>query len=78
MKTPSYEEIGEILSEKPTLNTLRNYLLSWKENGMNQEACKEILSNFRSSTELDEETDDLLLEWLDIVVGFCPSHQKVW
>ncbi|MEM9346659.1 MAG: hypothetical protein AAGB26_08575 [Planctomycetota bacterium] len=78
MEPPIQNEIKEILTQSPDLHQLRAYLLDWKARGLDQQECYEAINSFRNKSALDEETDDLILEWLDIVVGFCSPHMIVW
>lgn len=48
-----------------------------KQQGVSQREVYARLETWRT-TELDDATDDRILEVADIVAGFCAPHLKVW
>lgn len=48
-----------------------------KDQGLEREVALECLGRLRGDATLDAE-EDRLLELMDIVWGFCPTHNRVW
>ncbi|MBI6527978.1 hypothetical protein JEP40_02390 [Proteus vulgaris] len=55
------------------LFTLRELLLSYKYNGMTQDIMKDCLNQLRAI-----EDEDIILELLDFVEGFCSLNWKIY
>ncbi|MDE6984057.1 MAG: hypothetical protein K2O99_05895, partial [Lachnospiraceae bacterium] len=55
---------------------LRGYLVRFQESGMRKEEMREVLEGLRS--EWDSTTEDILLELMDFVDGFCRPDLAVF
>ena len=51
-------------------------LEEFRDKGMSATSALAVLQSLRAGA--DEPTDDLILEVMDIVVGFCSPHLRVW
>lgn len=69
-------EIDSAISRDESLESISTILKSYKEEGADQSAVKDLLESMR--IDADEEYEDRLLEILDIVTGFCDSRYTVW
>jgi len=68
------------LREGKGLHDFRNLLLVMKENGITKEEAYSLFEEIRKKM-VDEKKgkeEDLILEVLDIISGYCASHLKVW
>ena len=78
MEKPSDDEIKEIFTSKTPPTDPYDLLRQWKASGMTQEECYELLTGFRARTQLSEDEDDCLLDWMDVVVGWSSPEIKIW
>lgn len=66
----------EIKNHYDELLFLREILIRFKNNGMNKDSMYENLEKLRSIS--DSETEDIILELMDFVVGYCNSGLSIF
>ena len=62
---------------KMPLLALREIIVSYKKNGGSQENASRILNNIRDNVKSDEK-EDVVLELMDFVTGYCSPKMRVW
>ncbi len=65
-----------VMEAECSLAKLLEIVRRYKARGVSQEAARQALESLRVTA--GESTDDILLEALDIVTGFCSPQQKIW
>ena len=74
------EEFMKVLSveieEKNNLLVLHKCLMKFKNAGMDKESMIKSLKELRNSS--DSETEDVLLELMDFVVGYCNPNLSIF
>ena len=68
--------LSEIKSDHSNLLILREYLLKYKSLGMYKDSMVRNLEELRNGS--DTETEDILLELMDFVVGYCNPNLSVF
>lgn len=68
--------ILQMKSENNDLLLLRDFLVNCKNCGMDEENMYRNLEEMRSGS--DEETEDVLLELMDVVGGFCNPTLRIF
>lgn len=68
--------ILQMKSENNGLLQLREFLVNYKNCGMDEESMYRNLEEMRSSS--DDETEDVLLELMDFVGGFCNPTLRIF
>lgn len=58
------------------LLTLREFLIRYKNNGMDKDSMLDNLEELRNKS--DSETEDILLELMDFVVGYCNPSLSIY
>lgn len=66
----------EIKRHQNDLESLRECLIRFKNKGMDKDSMYESLEKLRSSN--DSEIEDILLELMDFVVGYCNPHWAIF
>ncbi len=60
------------------LGAFQNVLVAFKSRGGSKEEAYEVLKDVRVLHQWNEETEDLILEVMDIVSGFCSPSLRIW
>ena len=68
--------LSEIKSDHNNLLILREYLLKYKSFGMDKDSMVRNLEKLRNGS--DTETEDILLELMDFVVGYCNPDLSIF
>ena len=68
--------LKEIKNHHHDLLFLRECLIKYKNNGMDKERMLKNLEKMRSNSDL--ETEDILLELMDFVTGYCRSEFSIF
>ncbi|NUP14040.1 MAG: hypothetical protein HOW73_49025 [Polyangiaceae bacterium] len=72
-------EISAALEQAVPLEALRNLVLRWKAAGCTREQAEARLSAYRARhPSAPEASDDVVLEVLDFIKGFCGPHAKLF
>ena len=71
------KEIKEALNQKASLQTLRAIISRYKQCGGTQQDAYGTLENIRCAS-IEGMSEDLLLDLMDFVTGFCSKHQRIW
>lgn len=66
----------EIENHHSDLRILRECLIRFKNNGMDKDSMLENLEKLRSGS--DSETEDILLELMDFVAGYCNPSLSIF
>jgi len=66
----------EINNHHDNLLIIRECLIKFKNDGMDKDSMLENLEKLRS--ESDSETEDILLELMDFVVGYCNPNLSIF
>jgi DNA-binding SARP family transcriptional activator len=66
----------EVNAYRDDLLLLRESLIKFKNDGMDKETMLENLEKLRTTS--DPETEDIFLELMDFVVGYCSPHLSVF
>lgn len=66
----------EIKKHHNDLRTLRECLIKFKDSGMNKESMLQNLEKLRSRS--DSETEDILLDLMDFVTGYCNPELSIY
>ena len=69
-------EVGNAISQGVTWDGRRQILLTYRDLGMSEDTMTRALLALRE--ELDPGAEDELLELLDLVVGWCQPHLRVF
>jgi hypothetical protein len=69
-------EIGDALRRAAPLEEIVDILRKYRDQGLTAKSAAETLEAMRST--FDAQTEDRLLEVLDIVTGFCRPEIRVW
>lgn len=72
------EEMIKLLEDKVSVNEFVYYLKQLKGQGIEKQIVYNTLVEIRSSLQNDEEKEDIILEVMDIVLGFCTPEKTVW
>ncbi|MEO6733209.1 MAG: hypothetical protein ABIN01_18445 [Ferruginibacter sp.] len=65
--------------DKVTFDELYEILIVMKNDGLDSESAYKLLTNLRNNLgDLNNQYDDLLLELMDIVTGYCSARLKIW
>lgn len=70
------EAILRALSQRVPFEQIVAVLQEHRDEGLTQQSAYEALEAMR--TGLDDDTEDRVLEIMDIVSGFCAPHHRVW
>ncbi len=70
------KKILDSINQELDILSIRLLLLDFKLEGGTQKEAYNALEQIRANLDLDKE--DLILEIMDIVSGFCSTHLKVW
>jgi hypothetical protein len=70
------EAVRAELAAKTPDQELFAILCRYKECGGSQEEARKALEALRASA--GEDVEDRILELLDVVMGFCSPHQRIW
>ena len=74
---PSFKsQIVSAIKENQPLEDLHSILLSFKQEGGTQNEAYSQLQDLRP--QFSSDLEDKLLEVMDLVVGYCSPHMKVW
>ncbi|MBN2892480.1 MAG: hypothetical protein JXL97_11480 [Bacteroidales bacterium] len=73
-------EIKSGINNKLNLLELRDILVAFEKNGGSQIQSKQILEDLRKEFIFsnEENKEDIVLELLDFVVGWCNESLKIW
>lgn len=66
----------EIEKHSDDLMILREFLIRFKDNGMNKESMLKNMEELRSRSG-SEETEDVLLELMDFITGWCNPNLDI-
>lgn len=66
----------EIKKQHNNLLILREYLIKFKSVGMDKDSMIKSLEELRTNS--DPETEDILLELMDFVVGYCNPNLAIF
>lgn len=67
----------EIVQDSITYNELYRILVEIKNENFDRESVYSMLTQMRS-LDLSDRQDDLLLELMDVVSGFCSPNIRLW
>jgi hypothetical protein len=70
-------EIQGALTKQASLQTLREIVCRYKHSGGTQQAAYATLEKIRQE-QVEESYEDLVLELMDFVAGFCSKEQRIW
>ncbi len=70
------QAIEAALQRKVSFVAFVPILEEFRDKGMNAASALAVLGSLRAGA--DEPTEDLILEVMDIVSGFCSPHLRVW
>lgn len=68
--------IHDALKKHVSLQTLRDIICLYKHSGGTQQEAYVTLEKVRD--ECEESQEDLILELMDFVSGFCSKDQRIW
>jgi hypothetical protein len=71
------EGLERAISARVPLTQIAMTLREYRQRGVTREQVRSALEALRERAP-DEETEDRILEILDIVSGFCPRETTVW
>lgn len=66
----------EIKRHQSDLESIRECLIRFKNKGIDKDSMLESLEKLRSSS--DSETEDILLELMDFIVGYCNPNLSIF
>jgi len=69
--------LSEVIDNKLSLYDVSEFLLKLKNKGVSQYEVSNWLQQKRHEV-LSEDTEDWILEILDIVFGYCQNQYRVW
>ena len=69
--------LQSVMREERNYSVLYGYLLEFKGKGMNQQEMYDDLEELRKHIQTEEQ-EDLLLDLMDFVVGFCNPKWKIF
>ena len=75
---PISDILENMIAESRGLFDFQAYMRDLKKNGVKKDEVYRILETLRPKFASNEEKEDLILEVMDIVTGFCSGHMKVW
>jgi hypothetical protein len=70
------DEVSQALARGASFNELFAILRAYKESGLTQRSAYESLELVRAR--VGEPLDDIVMELMDIVVGFCNPRNRLW
>ena len=70
-------EIKEALKKQAALQTLREIVCRYKHSGGTQQEAYITLEKIRCE-QIEESSEDRILELMDFVSGFCSKEQRIW
>ena len=70
--------LKEGISKKKNFSELREEIIKFKNNGGNQNEAQRILEELRNDNIENEETEDIILDLLDHVTGWCQEKFRIW
>jgi hypothetical protein len=70
-------EIKDALNKQASLQSLREIVCQYKHSGGAQQEAYGILEKIRHEC-TEEFHEDLILEIMDFVSGFCSKEQRIW
>lgn len=68
--------IKDALARHASLDEFLDILRKQRDAGLAQQSAYDALEELRA--EADEQTEDRVLEIMDIVSGFCAPHLRIW
>ena len=71
-------EITEGIKNHKEFSELRELIVRFKDQGGKQREALQILEEIRQEFKDDEEKEDLVLELLDYVAGWCQPQYRIW
>ncbi len=71
------KEIKKALNQKASLQTLREIISRYKQCGGTQQDAYGTLEHIRCAS-IEGISEDLLLDLMDFVTGFCSKNQRIW
>lgn len=71
------EELEGVISARIPLRQVVSTLREVRDQGVTRQEVQSALQTLRERAR-DEETEDRILEVMDVVSGFCPRESTVW
>lgn len=72
----SFHALYHLIITGATLTECRSFLLDYKQSGGDKKTLYQYLEQLRKT--VNSETEDRILEIMDIVSGFCSKNLRVW
>ena len=72
------DKFKQLLDKNVNLKDCIGFLRQLYSQGESQESVYKVLIELRNDFLHDESKEDLILEIMDIVTGYCSPHVKVW
>ena len=69
-------EFATALKEQDKFTALRQTIIRFRTQGADKPALVSALENFRQYT-TDEADEDIVLEVMDCLVGYCSAHMRI-
>lgn len=64
--------------ESKSFFELRNVIVEFKENGGGQKEAEKILNELKTEFKDDEAKEEIILDLLDIITGWCQDKYRIW
>ncbi len=71
-----FQTLTDFILTGATLTECRSFLLDYKQSGGDKKTLYQYLEQLRKT--VNSETEDRILEIMDIVSGFCSKNLRVW
>lgn len=72
------EEIRNGITNGDNFSKLRLEIVKFEKNGKTQNEALEIVESLLSEFQNDEDANDLLLDLLDCITGWCHPKYRIW
>jgi uncharacterized protein YacL (UPF0231 family) len=66
------------IENKSDLTQIREVLRAYKNAGGKQASAQKVVENLRIFFDKNEVFEDITLEILDFIVGWCNPHNRIW
>lgn len=66
------------INENKSFSELRGEIVKFKEGGGSQNEAQRMLEELRNDFENEEGKEDIILDLLDHVTGWCSAENRIW
>lgn len=78
MEQDLQDQLLRALEQSDAYQALRQVVLVWKVSGMSQQAVLNVFEQVRQALGEQETKEDLLLDVMDCIVGFCAPSARLF